>query len=160
MPDSYYQRFLTPEQRFWEKVDKNGPIPAHRPSLGACWLWTAGKFSNGYGAFSCDGRQMRAHRFAFFLSGRTFRAKEVTDHLCRQRSCVRASHLEAVTQSQNIIRGMRPTLTLMRTHCPQGHPYDAENTAYSKEGWRMCRNCRSARLREMRRRVHLSNLRA
>jgi hypothetical protein len=29
----------TLEERFWEKVDKNGPVPAHRPELGPCWVW-------------------------------------------------------------------------------------------------------------------------
>ena len=32
----------TLEERFWRKVDKNGPIPEHRPELGPCWVWTAG----------------------------------------------------------------------------------------------------------------------
>lgn len=25
--------------RFLAKVDKNGPVPAHAPELGPCWLW-------------------------------------------------------------------------------------------------------------------------
>jgi hypothetical protein len=28
-------------ERFWEKVNKDGPVPPHRPELGPCWLWTA-----------------------------------------------------------------------------------------------------------------------
>lgn len=28
-----------------------------------------------------------------------------------------------------------------KTHCPSGHPYDAVNTAYSKQGNRICRAC-------------------
>lgn len=28
-----------------------------------------------------------------------------------------------------------------RTHCPQGHPYDAENTRRTKRGRRVCRTC-------------------
>ena len=28
-------------ERFWSKVDKNGPIPSHRPELGPCWIWIA-----------------------------------------------------------------------------------------------------------------------
>lgn len=26
--------------RFWEKVNKDGPIPEHQPELGPCWEWT------------------------------------------------------------------------------------------------------------------------
>ncbi len=32
---------ITPlADRFWAKVNKDGPIPAHMPHLGPCWLWT------------------------------------------------------------------------------------------------------------------------
>jgi hypothetical protein len=39
-----------------------------------------------------------------------------------------------------------------RTHCPQGHPYDAENT-YSYDGRRYCRACNKVNSREHMRRV-------
>src|ERR1035437_916757 len=32
----------TEAERFWAKVDRNGPVPAHRPELGPCWVWEAG----------------------------------------------------------------------------------------------------------------------
>jgi hypothetical protein len=35
-------------ERFWKKVDKNGPVPAHRPELGPCWLWTGALVGRGY----------------------------------------------------------------------------------------------------------------
>lgn len=31
----------TYEQRFWAKVDKNGPVV--RPELGPCWIWTGNR---------------------------------------------------------------------------------------------------------------------
>lgn len=31
---------------------------------------------------------------------------------------------------------------LNRTHCPQDHPYDEENTYYAPNGWRQCKKCR------------------
>jgi len=37
-----------------------------------------------------------------------------------------------------------------RTHCPQGHPYDEENTYVSPAGARMCRTCHRDRTRETR----------
>lgn len=30
-----------------------------------------------------------------------------------------------------------------KTHCPKGHPYDAENTYHSPRGARVCRKCQS-----------------
>ena len=35
---------------------------------------------------------------------------------------------------------------LNRTHCPQGHPYDEENTYRAPNGWRQCRICRAYQL--------------
>ena len=31
---------------------------------------------------------------------------------------------------------------LPRSHCPAGHPYDADNTYVSRQGWRSCRTCK------------------
>ena len=42
-------------------------------------------------------------------------------------------------------------LTLPRSHCPAGHPYDADNTYVSRQGWRSCRTCK--RLSDRRRRA-------
>src|SRR3990167_5038069 len=58
----------TDQERFWEKVDKHGPIPEHRPELGSCWLWTAGQQSAGYGKFRFLGTTTLAHRVAYFFA--------------------------------------------------------------------------------------------
>jgi hypothetical protein len=38
----------------------------------------------------------------------------------------------------------------LKTHCPRGHPYDDQNTRYTKQGYRQCRTCmtRTKALRE------------
>ena len=46
--------------RFWSKVDKNGPVPAHCPELGPCWVWT-GEKRKGYGRLKIDGHARTAH---------------------------------------------------------------------------------------------------
>ena len=33
---------------FWQRINRDGPVPAQRPELGQCWLWTGG--GNGQGA--------------------------------------------------------------------------------------------------------------
>ena len=38
-----------------------------------------------------------------------------------------------------------------RTHCPQGHPYDEENTCYLSRGGRRCRTCQRDKERARRR---------
>jgi hypothetical protein len=77
-------------ERFWGKVNKNGPVPEHRPELGPCWVWT-GATSKGYGIAS---RSTRAHRMALSLSGIPLEVGKVCDHLCRNRCCVNPEHIE------------------------------------------------------------------
>ena len=56
---------LTPEQRFWAKVNKNGPVPAAKPELGPCWAWKPAK-AGGYGRFRASPERLTpAHRFAY-----------------------------------------------------------------------------------------------
>lgn len=46
-----------------------------------------------------------------------------------------------------------------KTHCPQGHPYDEENTRVivsSKGTARRCRACKAAKMRRVRRRTKLT----
>jgi hypothetical protein len=69
----------TTEERFWAKVAKSED----------CWLWTAAKFDNGYGAFWLNGRQMRAHRYSFELAGGERRPDQILDHKCHTKACVR-----------------------------------------------------------------------
>jgi hypothetical protein len=70
----------TLEERFWERVNKNGPLPAHRPDLGPCWLWTGGK-RKGYGRFALThSQEVQAHRFSYELVHGPVGSQ--LDHLC------------------------------------------------------------------------------
>ncbi len=139
------------EDRFWSKVNKldNG-----------CWRWEGHCQSSGYGKF-WDGRKMvKAHRYAYKLLKGKIPPNLECDHLCRNRSCVNPLHIELVTGSENVKRGLSPELTrqrqLSKTHCPYGHPYDKANTYVSPNGKRECRICR----RESNRRWYRKNLTA
>lgn len=88
------------EERFWSKVDRNGPIPEHLPHLGPCWTWLGAQGTRGYGLFFAD-RHRRAHQVAFFIEhGRWSRACVL--HACDHPGCVRPSHLFEGTQLDNI----------------------------------------------------------
>lgn len=128
----------SPEERFWAKVDKNGPVPLARPDLGPCWVWTGGKHEKGYGRFWFDGSVQPAHRVAYELLVGPIPDGLHLDHLCRTPSCVNPGHVEPVTMLENFRRGRH--VNREKTHCPQGHVYDDENT-YVEGGRRHCRIC-------------------
>lgn len=126
-----------PSERFWEKVNKDGPE--------GCWLWTAYILVNGYGLFGLRKNKMiLAHRFAYQDAIDQIPSGLVIDHLCRVRHCVNPSHLEAVTQRENVRRGFGGANNSSKTHCPNGHEYTCENTysAPCRPNSRYCRACR------------------
>jgi hypothetical protein len=121
------------EPRFLAKVNKTE----------TCWLWTAWIERNGYGRFWLDGRQHGAHRVAYELYVGAIPADLEIDHLCRVRHCVNPAHLEAVTSSENARRmaELRVPYQHGRDACPNGHPYDDENTVETATG-RACLQCK------------------
>lgn len=89
--------------RFFDKVDKAGPIPVGNPGLGPCWIWR-GSVSGGYGRISANRKTEQAHRVSFELAGGVVPSGMVLDHLCQRMTCVNPSHLEPVTNSENVRR--------------------------------------------------------
>lgn len=134
-------------ERFWVKVDKDGPIPVHRPELGPCWQWTASTTAGGYGQIRADWparTMLYAHRVAYqFVAGAIPDGLQL-DHLCRNRACCNPEHLEPVTNRENGLRGQSfAAINARKTRCPKGHEYTPENTAVdSNDGSRKCRICR------------------
>ncbi|HJT99697.1 MAG TPA: HNH endonuclease signature motif containing protein [Actinomycetes bacterium] len=134
----------TAADRFWKKVNREGPVPEHRPELGPCWLWTGATALSGYGRFTLGGAHgpiVQAHRFAYELLVGPIPAGLELDHLCAMPPCVNPAHAEPVTGAENNRRSRsRSAENLRKTHCPQGHPYDQANT-YWYRGHRHCRTC-------------------
>ena len=95
--------------RFWSKVDKNGPVPGVHPELGPCWLWTGALSLSGYGQWHpFAGIHVPAHRFALILKlGRDLERDEVSRHLCHVRRCVNPDHLTDGSQSDNMLDSVR-----------------------------------------------------
>lgn len=138
----------TVEERFWSKVNKNGPIPPHRPDLGPCWIWTAGHIGPGYGSFR-DGVMVLAHAVSARWAGKPLAPDQEWDHLCRQRPCVNPCHLEAVTHRENIRRGDSiAALSMNASEFKCGHSKKSEHAVQRGDGrGAYCRTCKVARNR-------------
>ena len=137
-----------PAERFWEKVDFDGPIPLEPwiPLSTGCWLWTAALNAYGYGHFgvgmSSRDAPVRAHRFAYEQLFGSIPSDREIDHLCRVRHCVRPEHLDLVTTRTNLLRGRSfAAVNAHKTHCVNGHSLEDQDNVYAWRGRRKCRTC-------------------
>lgn len=123
----------------WREIDEHS----------GCWVWDRSICGSGYGRIRSDGTQWLAHRLSYELFRGPIPAELVIDHLCRNRKCINPAHLEVVTNREN---GLRSPLIRGKTHCAQGHEFNAENT-YWYRGQRRCKSCRRDRSRALERRA-------
>lgn len=89
------KKYTDPVVSFWSQVQKTE----------TCWLWTGCTDKGGYGHLPVNGRTTGTHRFSYVLHYGSIASGLVVDHLCRVHNCVNPSHLEAVTNKENILRG-------------------------------------------------------
>lgn len=139
------RRTRPPLDRFMEKVDRSGD----------CWVWTAFRNAAGYGTFmsksrNVGGRTIQAHRWSYEHYIGPIPEGLTLDHLCRNKSCVNPDHLEPCSIGENTRRSPTtlPGANILKTHCPQGHPYSGDNLIINvRRGLpnRRCATCKAAR---------------
>lgn len=137
--------------RFWSKVDRSG-------GPDACWPWLSKLDAEKYGVFLVGNPQkdLKAHRYAYELSGRALEAGQPLDHECHtndsscpggkaclHRRCVNPAHLAPVSTQENNRRAAE-----RRTTFRCGHPTTPENVyTFIHHGvlTRRCRICSIAK---------------
>lgn len=124
--------------RVFNDIDVRGPDE--------CWPWMKSLGSHGYGQ-SCwwsndKSRSVgtTAHRVAWIAVNGPIPEGMTIDHLCRTRPCCNPLHLRLLTNVENATDNGQG-----KTHCPQGHPYNAWNTKIDGRGHRKCRECAATR---------------
>lgn len=121
------------EERFWGKVHKTA----------TCWEWTARIDRGGYGWFWPNKTGVLVHRFVWTITYGPILKGLCICHHCDNRKCVNPKHLFLGTYSDNrwdaSSKGRLPGQN--KTHCPNGHPYNCENTYFYTPTRRHCRIC-------------------
>lgn len=114
------------------------------------WLYYP-RYTNGYGYIWFEGKRWRVHRLAAVLwKGLDPNSDLQINHIreCHYKNCIKPDHLYIGDQVENlddIIKSGR-NHNLSRTHCPQGHEYNEENTN-TWGGGRHCKICMRERAR-------------
>lgn len=125
-----------------------------------CWEWTGGKIPRGYGHMNITyAPKMHRHEYTHRLSYELFVGPipegMCIDHLCRNPSCCKPSHLEVVTFRENIARRVqtnwngraRRRRIQVGDTCLYGHLIEGENVYIDKsygDHRVRCRICVSA----------------
>jgi len=106
----YHQRFKTPAERFWEKVNKIGRKD--------CWEWRAALVYK-YGKFKANGKSFRAHRYSYEMEYGPIPEGMLVLHHCDNPPCVNPRHLFLGTHQDNVADRVKKGRT--RSPCGEAH---------------------------------------
>jgi hypothetical protein len=133
-----------------------------RQTEDGCWLVEGPDNGNGYIRVTVDGKRRYLHHLVTDLELGPMPPGMLRDHTCHDpqtcrggstcahRRCMR--HVTFIPAAENTSRARSVSRTAEITHCPQGHPYNEQNTISppSMKGRRVCRTCRNTYTRQYR----------
>lgn len=116
----------------------------------SCWEWRGERGRYGRSSYTDDSglHHIGAHRLSWMALRGPIPDGLQIDHLCKNTTCVRPSHLEPVTGRENKLRGVAPNwqrhreLSQPGARCAHGHEVNETNTRFWPDGRvRFCRPC-------------------
>ena len=120
---------------------------ANREIIGTCWIYTAGKRTNGYGTISYKGKDTTVHRLSMHIwKGFDLNSEKLILHdiKCISKACFNYDHLREGNHSNNaedhIKSGKFRNHNTEKTHCKRGHEFTLENTRVVGNT-RECKKC-------------------
>lgn len=76
-----------------------------RLEASGCLVWSGSRDHSGYGKMTTGKIRTGAHRLAWLAIKGDIPGDLVVDHLCRNHACVNVTHMELVTNAENVLRG-------------------------------------------------------
>lgn len=134
--ERHYRRKRLTGQTHVDRVDH---FSRYEVTPSGCWRWTGPLFDNGYGHISAATAGVTLAHRAFYMRAKGEVPEGLDlDHLCRNRACVNPDHLEPVSRSINIQRGVEARDT---GRCKHGHDMSVPDAWIDTGRGRRCREC-------------------
>jgi hypothetical protein len=120
----------------------------------ACHIWIRCLNPQGYAWAGHNGSYDLVINILYKLKHKFIPFKKELDHLCNIKACINLEHIEPVSHSENIRRGMRYNHKIVSPQlCKRGHLLTEDNVYYNKTFGRESRACKQCVLERAKRKT-------